>query len=199
MARSGGMVMNGRRIYPVTDPHTDDISHPGDYWKWNDVWHCVTPTGLVGDLTLHDVTEYEDGTITVQPSILVERGDTEAYHGFLVRVTCANVCERARESRAHCPPANQRAYSLIQNSVRAGRRPLEPALCMPGNRHGKLVAAARTEARRHAEENPSPSGDPGLTLQSIHDRTRDQYIYACQKVDQLDEGDIFVHIRTMRS
>ncbi len=63
---------------------------------------------------------------------------------------------------------------------------------MPGHKQAKIVAAARKEARRYAYDNPAPTGDPGHTLQNIHDRTRDSYLYACQKVDELPEDEIFV-------
>jgi len=43
-----------------------------------------TPNGHLGDLGNHDVTEHEDGTITVSPSILVSNPqEGELYHGFL--------------------------------------------------------------------------------------------------------------------
>ena len=43
-----------------------------------------TPNGHYGDLSRHDVTENEDGTITVSPSILVSDHTGELYHGWLV-------------------------------------------------------------------------------------------------------------------
>lgn len=64
---------------------------PGGYFKAPDgTWHCQTPNGHLGNLTNHTVTEHEDGTITVAPSILVSKGDgkgghVEAWHGFLER------------------------------------------------------------------------------------------------------------------
>lgn len=59
-------------------------THHGDHLAW--VWYACTPNGLVGNLEDHTVTEHEDGTITVDPSILVERiGEGEVgYHGHLV-------------------------------------------------------------------------------------------------------------------
>jgi hypothetical protein len=55
----------------------------------NGVWHCATPNGHAGNLALHDVTEHEDGTITVSPSILVTTyrggGEVELWHGYLER------------------------------------------------------------------------------------------------------------------
>jgi len=52
------------------------------------IWCAVTPNGLHGDLTNHDVVEHEDGTITVSPSILVttHADDCEIrWHGYLRR------------------------------------------------------------------------------------------------------------------
>lgn len=48
-------------------------------------WDCVTPNGHLGNLGNHDVTEHEDGTITVSPSILVSDNSGELWHGFLER------------------------------------------------------------------------------------------------------------------
>lgn len=44
-----------------------------------------TPNGHIGDVSRHEVTEHEDGTITVSPSILVSDASGELYHGFLER------------------------------------------------------------------------------------------------------------------
>lgn len=50
-------------------------------------WYCNTPNGHLGNLGLHEVTEHEDGTITVSPSILVSTSrdgqKVEVWHGFL--------------------------------------------------------------------------------------------------------------------
>jgi hypothetical protein len=57
----------------------------GSYWKNTaGVWNCVTPNGRMGNLSGHNVTENGDGTITVQPSILVsEPPHRPQWHGFL--------------------------------------------------------------------------------------------------------------------
>lgn len=47
------------------------------------VWYAMTPNGLLANLKKHTVTEHDDGTITVQPSILVNGGRHEEWHGFL--------------------------------------------------------------------------------------------------------------------
>ena len=60
---------------------------PGDYGKdARGVWACQPPgTDLLGGLRNHDVTEHEDGTITVHPSILINRGRPDEWHGWLKR------------------------------------------------------------------------------------------------------------------
>lgn len=66
---------------------------PGDYAKWIDqdgkvTWMCQVPDGQMGNLGNHAVTEHEDGTITVSPSILItgRRSDSKTvWHGFLER------------------------------------------------------------------------------------------------------------------
>jgi hypothetical protein len=42
------------------------------------------PGNHMGDLSEHEVTEHEDGTITVSPSILINDGRDE-WHGFIER------------------------------------------------------------------------------------------------------------------
>lgn len=86
--------MNGNRISDRSDGSLSGIN-PGDYWKdtRNGYFYCACPVrdsegGLViGGLGHHDITEHEDGTITVSPSILVSGGSgpvmKELYHGFL--------------------------------------------------------------------------------------------------------------------
>lgn len=71
---------------------------PGEYGKDQDgLWYCCAPTavdvdgfgfhGALGDGTGvrgHQVVEHEDGTITVSPSILINRHDG-SWHGYLER------------------------------------------------------------------------------------------------------------------
>jgi hypothetical protein len=74
-----GIVMIGKRIY------TDKFSI-GDYGKIDGIWHACTPSGSLGNLGGHTITEHEDGTITVSPSILVTDGETKKqWHGYLER------------------------------------------------------------------------------------------------------------------
>jgi hypothetical protein len=75
----------GRRV-PVS-PHQ---LRPGEYCKFtNDVWYCRPPWEHgIGCLSNHKVTEHEDGTITVSPSILITAGPEDArvsWHGYLER------------------------------------------------------------------------------------------------------------------
>ena len=57
-------------------------TEPGDYWKTPDGrWEIKDPNGNVGALGLHKVTEHEDGTITVEPSILDP--SVGGWHGYL--------------------------------------------------------------------------------------------------------------------
>lgn len=67
----------------------DDIYAPGDYGRLRGRWMARPPTGGVGDLSNHEVTEHEDGTITVAPSILITStdgdGEKEVWHGYLER------------------------------------------------------------------------------------------------------------------
>lgn len=80
----------GRRVYLRPDPLPNEIpcSEPGDYGLGADgVWYGYIPKpgfGL-GNFSNHMVTEHEDGTITVYPSILTNRGDDRVWHGYLER------------------------------------------------------------------------------------------------------------------
>jgi hypothetical protein len=98
--------MKGRRIYPTDFSSLEGIE-PGDYWKNPDHgWFAACPISVTGipatgnDLLLatlckHTVIEHEDGTITVNPSILVggnysgiasrEWVDKHTWHGWLER------------------------------------------------------------------------------------------------------------------
>lgn len=79
--------MIGRRVELVPQPGGFQLLDPGDYGKWKDgTWHARTPNGHGANLGAHSVTEHEDGTITVSPSILVSHPrDGERWHGFLER------------------------------------------------------------------------------------------------------------------
>jgi hypothetical protein len=81
--------MIGRRVPDGTEPHEYE---PGDYGRWADGWYARRPSDeprrLSGNLSQHDVTEHDDGTITVSPSILVTAkwaSVTQTWHGYLER------------------------------------------------------------------------------------------------------------------
>lgn len=82
-------------------PDQDERAHsfePGDYGRIDGDWYCRAPWNhspdtygprMQGNLRGHQVTEHEDGTITVSPSILINTiwgPDKTPYtwHGFLV-------------------------------------------------------------------------------------------------------------------
>jgi hypothetical protein len=55
------------------------------YWRSGDRW-MIWLRGSLGDISNHDVTEHEDGSITVSPSILIGGGTLAVpIHGFLER------------------------------------------------------------------------------------------------------------------
>jgi hypothetical protein len=75
--------VQGTRI----DYYGDGIPDPGSYWndKRDGEWYGMTPNGHMANLAAHTVTEHEDRTITVSPSILVNRGMPGEWHGYLER------------------------------------------------------------------------------------------------------------------
>lgn len=74
--------MNGRRVYP--DKDGDLWLKEGDYGQdKNGVW-LARPHGCnTGNLSRHEVTEHDDYTITVTPSILIT--GEKSWHGYLTR------------------------------------------------------------------------------------------------------------------
>lgn len=92
--------MKGRRVADVDNPREPHPRlEPGDYRRtrhpsrpgeW--VWECRPPGDLPesiqGWLGNHEITEHEDGTITVSPSILIRStwaGERVEWHGYLER------------------------------------------------------------------------------------------------------------------
>lgn len=58
------------------------------YYKANDIWYLYLPGCGLGNLANHEIQEHEDGTISVNPSILVtghEDGQPAQKHGYLTR------------------------------------------------------------------------------------------------------------------
>ena len=80
--------MIGRRIDPPFAAEGGLIGEwpqPGDFWfDARQGWMGVAPDGAMAGLRNHNVVEHDDGTITVQPSILVGDGTT-SWHGYLER------------------------------------------------------------------------------------------------------------------
>lgn len=80
----------GRRVYPDEDGGLS--LEPGDYGKLGDTWYARAPgdpnESLTSNLSNHEVTEHEDGTISVNPSILITGYDNDCkiqWHGWLKR------------------------------------------------------------------------------------------------------------------
>ena len=64
-----------------TTPGAYMKDEPGEWWA-----HVPNSACAVGQLADHEVTEHEDGTITVAPSILMPARDgSPGYHGYLER------------------------------------------------------------------------------------------------------------------
>lgn len=84
--------MKGQRVDDVENPQEPHPQLPeggyrrekqGETWVW-----MARPPGTPhsGSLRNHDVTEHEDGTITVEPSILIRSswaGEPYEWHGWL--------------------------------------------------------------------------------------------------------------------
>jgi hypothetical protein len=78
--------MQGRRRDDNHPTHTLEV---GDYskqtWTGQTTWAFRDPDGHIGQLCPgHQVTEHDDGTITVSPSIACDNGISK-WHGFLER------------------------------------------------------------------------------------------------------------------
>ena len=74
-----------KRVQSYSDIDTGDVC----YWSEPEVgWMVYLPGCGAGVLSQHSVTEHEDGTITVHPSILMTghaKGTATQKHGFLER------------------------------------------------------------------------------------------------------------------
>jgi hypothetical protein len=81
--QSGGRLPDGEHRYHEA-PN-------GSFWRdETGEWRVKTPNGMGGTLALgvHTVTEHDDGTITVQPSILTQwpnASPPREWHGWLER------------------------------------------------------------------------------------------------------------------
>lgn len=79
--------MKGTRVQPNSEGHL--LLKEGEYGKRTDdtripggVWYCRPPGSHMGSLAGHQVTEHDDGSITVSPSILIDDGRSK-WHGYL--------------------------------------------------------------------------------------------------------------------
>lgn len=88
MPSANGRLDNIAIHMPGKEPHQLD---PREYALWNGCWYARVPYSdphirLTANLGNHQVTEHDDGTITVSPSILVGDGaGVHQWHGFLER------------------------------------------------------------------------------------------------------------------
>ena len=83
---AAGDTFVGRRL--PDGPVDNRIPAPGEYVKDADgVWWASVPPplDLLACLRKHEVTEHEEGTITVSPSILVTGAEGMQWHGYLER------------------------------------------------------------------------------------------------------------------
>lgn len=74
--------MKAKRVSGFEDIDRDKVC----YYKINYSWMLFHPEVGLGSLTDHEVTEHEDGTITVSPSIAIEtkhKGQQVKVHGYL--------------------------------------------------------------------------------------------------------------------
>ena len=75
----------GKRVYNVGIWLLEN----GDYCYNNkkDCWYAKSPNGQIANLINHSVTENDDGTITVNPSIglYYDNLDSFSYHGYLTK------------------------------------------------------------------------------------------------------------------
>lgn len=78
--------MKGNRRYADPDGTFEPLAWDhGDFGRdpESGTWYALTPNGALANISGHTITEHEDGSITVTPSILVRTAEEELYHGFL--------------------------------------------------------------------------------------------------------------------
>lgn len=86
----------GKRIYPNEEGWLPPNIQPGEYgritspeiidgWDRMGWWQCCAPDGSQGSINpeKHRVTEHEDGTITVWPSLDWSQRTPGKWHGWL--------------------------------------------------------------------------------------------------------------------
>ncbi len=74
--------MKATRVEIPDGPH---VLKPGEYGKWpqDGIWYFCCPGDLLANLSKHHVTEEDDGSITVNPSILCTGGRGREWNGTL--------------------------------------------------------------------------------------------------------------------
>jgi hypothetical protein len=88
--------MIGHRIYPNAEGWLPTDRNPGDYGRATNErtigrrtgwWEVTAPDGSSGSLNpdIHTITEHEDGTITVFPSLDYSKRPQGGWHGWLNR------------------------------------------------------------------------------------------------------------------
>jgi hypothetical protein len=84
------MMQNKGKRHDLTSD--DMILDWGEYGKSSvdNLWHCRPPQKKgfycgMANLGNHNITEHEDGTITVSPSILITGHHGKQWHGYLER------------------------------------------------------------------------------------------------------------------
>lgn len=73
--------MKATRVEPNAEGQL--LLKEGEYGKGTDgVWYVRPPGCHMGSLVKHTVTEHGDGSITVEPSILISYGEATGQPGF---------------------------------------------------------------------------------------------------------------------
>ena len=82
-----GIAMQGRRLPNIEledwyGSETEETFKPGDYARFRNLLVFRTPNGILGTCStkIHAVTDEQDGSITVSPSILILPNE---WHGYL--------------------------------------------------------------------------------------------------------------------
>lgn len=80
----------GRRVYPLSDDVWPSLES-GDYCFVPNkrMLRFKTPSGVYGWIHGREggwqITEHEDGTVSVHPSIKIMEGEREVWHGYLTK------------------------------------------------------------------------------------------------------------------
>lgn len=91
-----GQITQGHRVMPNADGWLEpaEINQPSRYGRATNErvigkrtgwWEVTAPDGSVGSLDpgIHTITEHEDGTITVSPSLDFSKRKPGGWHGYL--------------------------------------------------------------------------------------------------------------------